>query len=323
MRMKGKKRMKREKISIIVPIYNVEKYLERCVDSLVNQTYENIEIILVDDGSPDYCPQLCDEYAKKDSRIVVIHKKNGGLSDARNYGLCKASGEYILYVDSDDYIELDSCEKLVNGMANNVDMVVGAYKELRNNKVIEKRHSNLLQDKIYDAKEYVISATKCDEWYAPAWLNLYRRSFLIENNLYYKVGFYFEDIEMLPRLFLANPRVTYVDYPFYNYVIRENSIMTSQRSPEKIQMSLEIYSEWMQLFSELDDQLYKSYLYGILVKYYIATARQRKIYGWRVSGLDFSFAWKYSLNKKEKLKSVLFNCFPKQYVKMTNRRKGE
>lgn len=73
--MKGKKRMKREKISIIVPIYNVEKYLERCVDSLVNQTYENIEIILVDDGSPDYCPQLCDEYAKKDSRIVVIHKK--------------------------------------------------------------------------------------------------------------------------------------------------------------------------------------------------------------------------------------------------------
>lgn len=151
----------------------------------------------------------------------------------------------------------------------------------------------------------------------------YRRSFLIENNLYYKVGFYFEDIEMLPRLFLANPRVTYVDYPFYNYVIRENSIMTSQRSPEKIQMSLEIYSEWMQLFSELDDQLYKSYLYGILVKYYIATARQRKIYGWRVSGLDFSFAWKYSLNKKEKLKSVLFNCFPKQYVKMTNRRKGE
>ena len=75
MRMKGKKRMKREKISIIVPIYNVEKYLERCVDSLVNQTYENIEIILVDDGSPDYCPQLCDEYAKKDSRIVVIHKK--------------------------------------------------------------------------------------------------------------------------------------------------------------------------------------------------------------------------------------------------------
>lgn len=99
--------------------------------------------------------------------------------------------------------------------------------------------------------------------------------------------------------------------------------MTSQRSPEKIQMSLEIYSEWMQLFSELDDQLYKSYLYGILVKYYIATARQRKIYGWRVSGLDFSFAWKYSLNKKEKLKSVLFNCFPKQYVKMTNRRKGE
>ena len=141
--------MREEKVSIVVPVYNVEKYLKRCVESLLNQTYSNIEIILVDDGSSDHCPVLCDNYAKKDDRVIVIHKKNGGLSDARNCGLLKASGEYILYVDSDDYIERDSCEKLIVGMIENVDVVVGAYNELRSNKIIEKRHSNLSQNRIY------------------------------------------------------------------------------------------------------------------------------------------------------------------------------
>ena len=101
------------KISIIVPVYKVEEELERCVQSLVNQTYKNIEIILVDDGSPDRCPLLCDEYAQKDSRVRVIHKKNGGLSDARNVGLQATTGEYVLYIDSDDYIDLDSCERFL------------------------------------------------------------------------------------------------------------------------------------------------------------------------------------------------------------------
>ena len=92
-------------ISVIVPIYNVEKYLARCVDSIVNQTYKNLEIILVDDGSPDSCPDICDVWKEKDDRIKVIHKKNGGLSDARNAGLDIAQGEYVAFVDSDDFID--------------------------------------------------------------------------------------------------------------------------------------------------------------------------------------------------------------------------
>ena len=315
--------MKEKKISIIVPVYKVEKYLERCIDRLINQTYKDIEIILVDDGSPDKCPRICDDYAKKSDRVIVIHKKNGGLSDARNCGLLKATGEYILYVDSDDYIELDACEKLVAGMKENVDLVVGAYNEIRNGRSIKKRHSNILQNKVYNAKEYVISSIERDEWYAPAWLNLYSKSFLISNDLFYRVGIYFEDIEMLPRLFLANPKITYVDYPFYNYVIRENSIMTSNCTSEKIEMTMDIYANWLKLFSKVDDLQYRTYLYGILVKYYIATARQRNIYDWRVHGLDFAFAWEYSLNNKEKLKSVLFNYFPKYYIKIANRKRGE
>lgn len=219
--------MEDKKISIIVPIYGVEQYLKRCVNSLISQTYKNIEIILVDDGSPDQCPIICDHYAKIDDRVIIVHKKNGGLSDARNAGLRIATGEYIMYVDSDDYIEEDSCEKLIKNIRDGVDVVVGACKKINTSNVTLQQHTNLEQGKIYNAREYVLLSIEKNEWYAPACFNLYRRTFLIDNNLYYKVGYYFEDIEMLPRLFLANPKVSYVNYPFYNYIIRENSIMTS------------------------------------------------------------------------------------------------
>ena len=106
--------MKNDLISIIIPVYKVEKYLEKCIESVLKQTYTNLQIILVDDGSPDNCGKICDEYAKKDSRIEVIHKANGGLSDARNVGISKAKGRYIGFVDSDDYIKEDMYEILLN-----------------------------------------------------------------------------------------------------------------------------------------------------------------------------------------------------------------
>ena len=104
-------------ISVIIPVYKVEEYLEECLRSVINQTYNNLEIILVDDGSPDHCPQLCDEWSSKDSRIKVIHKENGGLSDARNAGMSIATGEYIAFVDSDDYIAPTMYEQLLKGFS--------------------------------------------------------------------------------------------------------------------------------------------------------------------------------------------------------------
>lgn len=101
-----------KKVSIIVPIYNVEKYLHQCVDSLLNQTLRNLEVILVDDGSPDSCPRICEEYKKKDTRVKVVHKQNGGLSDARNAGMKLVEGEYVAFIDSDDYVDLHMFEKL-------------------------------------------------------------------------------------------------------------------------------------------------------------------------------------------------------------------
>lgn len=108
-----------EKISVIIPVYRVEKYLDKCVQSVVDQTYQDLEIILVDDGSPDACPQLCDVWAKKDNRITVIHKANGGLSDARNAGLDAAGGDYISFIDSDDFVSPDYIEKLYGALIEN------------------------------------------------------------------------------------------------------------------------------------------------------------------------------------------------------------
>lgn len=301
------------KISIIVPIYKTEQYLERCVRSLVNQTFENIEIILVDDGSPDECPQLCDNYAQQDERIMVIHKKNGGLSEARNYGLIKASGEFILYVDSDDYLELNACEQLLTGINPNVDFVVGVLKENRDGKVIYQKHTNIIPRIEYSSKEFMIKSIKKNEWFAPAVLNLYRRSFLIENSLFYRQGYCYEDIEMLPRLYLAAKRIVYIDFPFYNYMIREESIMTSEFTEEKKAMAIDNYENWMNVLAEVDDASIKRYLSGILIRYYMTTAKKMNIDGWKVKGLDFKFAWKYSLNVREKLKIVLFNFFCEIY----------
>lgn len=308
--------MRNEKISIIVPIYEVEQYLNRCVESLINQTYKNIEIILVDDGSPDRCPSICEEYARQDDRVVVIHKKNGGLSDARNCGLMKASGDYILYVDSDDYLELNACEQLISEMNPEVDFVVGVIKEIKKRVITYQKHTNLVSKKEYSSKDFIIKSIKKNEWFAPAVLNLYRKAFLLDNGLFYRVGYYYEDIEMLPRLYLAARRIKYIDCPFYNYVIRENSIMTSDFTDVKKKMAIDNYNKWMECFSSVKDTTLQRYLYGILVRYYMTTAKRMDIDGWKIRNLDFEFAWKYALSSREKLKIVVFNYFPRLYKKL-------
>ncbi len=152
-------------ISIIVPVYNVEKYLERCMNSLLNQTYDNIEIILVDDGSPDNCPKMCDEYALKDNRVKVIHKQNAGLGFARNSGLEIANGQYIVFVDSDDYVTTDMCEKLYNAaVKNNSDVVYGGIYYTDGQKI--NKESKVPTEQLWkEGKEFLLEmiATKPSE----------------------------------------------------------------------------------------------------------------------------------------------------------------
>lgn len=311
------KKIMQNKISIIVPVYKVEKELDRCVQSLIKQTYENLEIILVDDGSPDHCPELCEQYAVKDKRICVIHKENGGLSDARNEGLKRATGEYVLYVDSDDYIELDSCERLVNAThGDKVDVVVG-------NAIMEKLdsiemmiHSATPNGILYDAKEFVKRAIRASQFYAPAWLNMYRRDFLLKNKLFFKVGIYYEDMQMLPRVFLRAKKVACIDGVFYHYIVRENSIMTSKKDEKKKKDSIQNLKEWKIQFDQIQDNELQKCLYGMLLKCYLHECRLYGITTWKIEGVRFRFALKYALGLKNRLKTIFFEIAPAIYTKI-------
>lgn len=163
-----------ELISVIIPIYNVEKYLKKCIDSIINQTYKNLEIILVDDGSPDNCGKICDEYAKKDQRIRVIHKKNGGLSDARNAGIDIAKGKYIAFVDSDDYVEKEYIEIMYKELKkNNVKIVQCGINKISDNEEIIDNYGYLKDELINSQRIMEEKYTKYPISNVVAWNKLY------------------------------------------------------------------------------------------------------------------------------------------------------
>lgn len=304
------------KISIIVPVYNVEHELSRCLDSILNQSYRNFEVILVDDGSTDRCPSMCDAFVMKDSRVRVIHKTNGGLSSARNAGLRIASGEWILYVDSDDYILNDSCERLLAvGTKYDCDIVsADAVREFNGGQEYMV-HSSLADGMCYPSKDFIIKSVKPCEWYAPAWLNLYKRSFLIENNLFFVEGLLHEDMEMQPRVFLAAKTVAYCAYPFYRYVDRASSIMNASKVDERVTAIEWIYSNWKSEFEAIEDRELARALNGHLTKCYLHSCCE---FGHvlTVAGITNFYLLNSSLNAKEFIKAIFFAIAPSLYMKV-------
>lgn len=210
-------------VSVIIPVYNVESYLERCVRSVLNQSYQNLEIILVDDGSPDNCPALCEAYAKEDSRVKVIHKQNGGLSDARNAGIDIALGDYILFVDSDDWIESDMIELLLkNALQYDADISECSYTNVYNDySKPETGNSGI----IIEADSLTALEGMLDwKYFLPVvWNKLYRKE--IFNHIRYPVGKVHEDEFTTYRCYLAAEKIVYMDtYKYYYNQMRTNSI---------------------------------------------------------------------------------------------------
>lgn len=209
-------------ISIIVPIYNVEEYLDRCLQSLIHQSYTTTEIILIDDESPDKCPAMCDNYAKVDKRIRVIHKKNGGLSDARNAGLDIASGDFVIFVDSDDYIEKDLCKTLVSNIQDNCDIYAYRFRRFYNDTTGDPFIGNgsvsyFYGDEIFDMyiKRELFTHMVCDKMFR---LSLFK-------DVRFTKGRLAEDLALCYQLFGKAKGAAFIDKTFYNYYIRENSIM--------------------------------------------------------------------------------------------------
>ena len=226
--------MDNELVSIVIPIYNVEKYIEKCLDSVIKQTYKNIEIILVDDGSPDNCGKICDSYANNDKRIQVIHKENGGLSDARNVGIERANGKYITFVDSDDYIELDYIEYLYT-LIKKYNTKISLCKV---NVVYNEKDTNLQRDKNNEIDyKWTKVQTLEDILYAKNFdVSAYAKMYLTEDfkNIRYPKGKLFEDNDTTYKLIDKNDYVAVGFEKKYNYIIRNNSITRANFKKEQL-----------------------------------------------------------------------------------------
>lgn len=219
--------MKNDLVSVIVPVYNVEKYLDKCIKSIVNQTYENIEIILVDDGSPDSSSEICDFWAKKDGRIKVIHKTNGGLSSARNAGIELATGDFLVFIDSDDYPEPDMIEFLHNLVTSGdydvarcgcyiEDLIGNASSVLGNGETLAPTYDELIIDLMNGGH---LSGV--------VWNKIYRRSAIGDIRFDTADGCS-EDIMYNYRVFSKTSRVVFCDEPKYHYAVRNDSIINNE-----------------------------------------------------------------------------------------------
>lgn len=220
-------------ISIIVPVYKTEQYLEKCVQSLLNQTYRDFELILIDDGSPDKCGAMCDELSDVDSRIRVLHKRNGGLSDARNAGLEIAKGEYITFVDSDDYVAPELLETLMDGIREGTQVSACNFFTVRDGVAKPWRNpkGGFIQLSSLEAVEDMLYAHSID---TSVWGKLFHRSCFAQ--IRFPVGRVYEEVATTYRLMLTQRRVSITMRPLYYYVKRAGSIVTAGYSSRDMDM---------------------------------------------------------------------------------------
>lgn len=227
-------------VSVIVPIYKIEDYLEKCVQSIQLQTYQNIEIILVDDGSPDKCGEKCDQFAKEDPRIKVVHKENGGLSDARNSGIDAATGTYIVFVDGDDYIHEDYIKKLYNALTRNeADVAVCSFSLVDDDKITQVE--NVSETDLVITGHELLSRVLTDTGYkyVVAWNKLYKRELFVKHH--FAKGKLYEDEYINYELFWDVEKVALVSESLYFYVQRVGSIQGSGMTWDRLLTKQEIH----------------------------------------------------------------------------------
>ena len=218
-------------ISVIVPVYKVEEYLDECVRSIIEQTYQNLEIILVDDGSPDSCPKKCDKWAERDRRIRVIHKSNGGLSSARNAGIDIASGDYLSFVDSDDFIEKDMLRTmLLAAMDNEAEVVCCGRNLVLSSTNIKPMHC-LDVVKVYTKEQAMKEVLLGNEIEEAAWDKLYKAELF--SGIRYPEGEINEDIVVIGPILSKCNTIVHVGVPFYNYRVNKNGITKSLYNEKK------------------------------------------------------------------------------------------
>lgn len=302
-------------VSVIVPIYKVEKYIHKCIDSILNQTYKNLEIILVDDGSPDACPQICDAYARQDERIKVIHQENAGLSAARNAGLDVAQGEYICFVDSDDYVT----EKFVEILYVTVKRYNTLLAMCNHVCVNEIGKSLCVKNNIYVKDEIILEKEihsrvmkKHTHMCVVAWNKIYHKS--LWENIRYPVGKVCEDEYIFCKIVSQCEKIACSSMPEYYYRIRSGSI-TSGKNYKFYNNMIEASKQRLLYYQkknwrDLEKQCYMSILDGIMMCYCYCFTDEEK--NWHKKLLEEVNQYvanhneNITLSNKEKIK--LFGC---------------
>ena len=241
--------------SIIIPIYNTEKYLNECVQSVLLQSFINYECILIDDGSPDNCPLLCDDFSKKDNRIKVIHKENGGLSDARNKGILQATGEYIVFLDSDDKLTnndtlknlFDVIQKYKTDVIININFI--EFTDTGNISI----KNNYSKDIILANPIEIIKRFNNSGMYLAGCFFVTKKEYIIKNNLFFKRDILHEDEHWMPRVLFKTNVIAVNHYPFYAYRVKRDGSITSKISIKKLFDLLDIINDLLSWAKEINN----------------------------------------------------------------------
>lgn len=292
------------KFSVILPIYKVEKYLHACVDSILNQTYSDFEVILVDDGSPDTCPQICENYAQIDTRVKVIHKTNGGQASARNAGLEIAKGDYICYIDSDDYLIDDKVlERLADKIQGNPDIVHYKFVEWFES---DGHIASCYFDYNVPTEGRTLAEVYCDlvdkdAYYNSAWSKIIKRSLLMDNNIRFEEGIVGEDNEWYYHVVMAAKKLVLLDEPLYVYRRRQGSTTTSA-TEKNLRDQLHVLDKWEKILSTTENDARAQVVWGSLAKQFcsavILYAGLTDVEGYFPEMTKKSYMLKYSHNKR-------------------------
>ena len=302
------------KLSVIVPVYNVEKYLDKCLNSLANQTFKEMEVIIVNDGSLDNSEEIIDKYVKKYDNFTSYKKKNGGLSSARNYGIKYASGEYIAFLDSDDYVTYDMYEKMYEkAKSNNFDMVVCDVNYVSNDK--EWVVTSNIKNDTTDIKKVMYNI------YPAAWNKIFKKEILVNNKIYFKEGVWFEDVEFIYRLLPYIKNIGVIHEPFNQYVQREGSITNTVNKKiydyvYNMDSIIDFYKE-REIYDEYKKELeysYVRYVYATFIKSIL-----RYDYNDYLTGVDFAIKSVHDYYPKYRKNKYFYKSIKGLYLIMFNK----
>ncbi|AND41926.1 glycosyltransferase involved in cell wall biosynthesis [Cytobacillus firmus] len=311
-----------EKVSVVVPVYKVEKYLNRCVNSILNQTYTNLEIILVNDGSPDYCGEMIDSYAAKDSRIITVHKENGGLSDARNAGMEHVTGNYTMFVDSDDWLEVAMIEKLMNAITKyQADVVQSAFYYAYEEYLLYDNRYYSIKDSpvILNNKSLMFELVKNEKVKNFAWGKLYKTELI--KDLPFKKGVLFEDVFWAHIVMQRVNTYVILHQPLYYYLQRKDSIVAMYTSRNlDILRGLKVRHKFIeQYYPELINESLKTILRTSIIHYNFLLLNWKKdklglhkneIYSYiKNNYIQFTMAVKGDKQVEKQLKLFIFHPY--------------